>query len=467
MTRLELQRPIRLLPATRGSGATALAGVATLLVGVLLLGTTPLAAQDRLPTGVRLGLIYQASTRDRLAVQTFGGSSGLESVAREAEEIVRQDLDFSDRYEMMSVPERYATGAVDYAPLNDLGLVWLVTGSIEPGPILRITLHDVVYGRVREVRSYSLPQPRARDFRMTIHAASDDVVRWTTGQPGIAATRIVFSRVVQGGGYELLMSDYDGENVQRLESHEQHLYSPAWSHDGTRIAYTRSEGGAWELRERDLVSGRTRVLDRRNTLVGTPTYAPDGEHMSFAIWIDDQFRIYRYNAVRECCLQKQVDGPLEDLSPTYSPDGRRMAFQSNRLIQPHIFIARSDGGDSRVFSPYVYGEPGYYTSPEWAPNSSLVAFHGRSRGQHQLMIADADRPTAPVRQITADGWSEDPSWAPDGRHLVFAGSRDGRDGLYVIDSSTGRVRPLVLGRGYILPDWSPTLLNGDRVAAGR
>lgn len=453
------------------TGST-LARSSALVAGLLLLAGAPLAAQeDRLPTGVRLGLIYQASSRDRLAVRPFSAEGGLEDVAGSAESIVRQDLDFSDRFEMTPVPERYREGPVDYAPLNDLGLVWLITGNVEPlagqEAILRITLHDVVYGRVREVRSYRLPAPSERAYRMAVHAASDDVVRWTTGQPGIAATRVVFSRVVRNGGYELILADYDGENVQRIESHEQHLYSPAWSPDGTRIAYTRSDGGAWELRERDLVSGRTRVLDRRNTLVGTPTYAPDGETISFSLWIDDQFRIYRYNAVRECCLQKQIDGPLEDLSPTYSPDGRRLAFQSNRLIQPHIFIARADGSDARVFSPYIYGEPGYYTSPEWAPNSSLVAFHGRSRGQHQLMISDADRPTAPVRQITSEGWSEDPSWAPDGRHLVFTGSRNGREGIYVIDSATGRVRPLLLGRGYILPDWSPTLVKGDDVAAGR
>lgn len=442
-----------------------------LLWALLLLVAAPLAAQeDRLPTGVRLGLIYQTSKRDRLAVRSFTATGGLEGVARGVEAIVRQDLDFSDAFEILPVPERYAEGALEYGPLNDLGLVWVVGGNVEPlgggGALLRITLHDVVYGRVREVRAYRLPAPDDEDFRMAVHAASDDVVAWTTGQPGIAATRIVFARVLRDrGGYELLVADYDGENVRRLESNDQHLYSPAWSPDGTRIAYTRSEGSAWELRERDLVSGRTRVIDRRNTLVGTPTYAPDGENISFAIWIDDQFRIYRYNAARDCCLQKQVDGPLEDLSPTYSPDGRRLAFQSNRLIQPHIFIANADGSDARVFSPFISGEPGYYTSPEWAPNSSLVAFHGRSRGQHQLMISDAERPSAPVRQITDDGWSEDPSWAPDGRHLVFAGSRSGREGLYVIDSATGRVRTVLLGRGNILPDWSPTLLRGEQLTA--
>jgi TolB protein len=130
---------------------------------------------------------------------------------------------------------------------------------------------------------------------------------------------------------------------------------------------------------------------------------------------------------------------------------------SDRLGQPHIYVMPADGGEAQLISPYAYGEPGYYTSPAWAPEGSLIAFHGRSRGQFQLMVADAAKPGTPVQQITQEGVSEDPSWAPDGRHLVFSGVRGGAMGIYVVDIATGRTRPLVVGGRMRLPDWSPTL----------
>jgi len=416
------------------------------------------AQEDDVPRGVTLGLVYQASPRDRIAVRPFSASPGLAAAARDAQAIVAQDLDFSDRYEIVEVPGRLGAGPVDYDAWNDLGLVYLVTGALEAdgaGALLRVTLHDVVYGRVREIRAFRMPMSDERGFRLAAHTASDEIVRWTSGEPGAAASRVAAVRRRPGGGFELVLLDYDGASLEVVERADGLLYSPAWSPDGSRIAYTVHGGRGWQLRERT-VGGGTAVLDDRPFLI-TPSYAPDGEEISFATAQGDDVQIFRYNARRRCCLARQVAGPRDDLSPTWAPDGRRIAFQSNRLVQPHIFVASADGGNAELLSPYVYDEPGYYTSPDWSPTGSLVAFHGRSRGEFQVMIADADAPGRTVRQITADGVSEDPSWGPDGRHLVFAGRRGGRAGLYVIDSVTGRIRPLVLGEGYLLPDWSPAL----------
>jgi TolB protein len=93
-------------------------------------------------------------------------------------------------------------------------------------------------------------------------------------------------------------------------------------------------------------------------------------------------------------------------------------------------------------------------------------FHGRSRGGvFQIMVAEANRPGGPVQQITSEGRSEDPSWAPDGRHIVFSGVREDGMGLYVIDLVTGRIRPLVTGGRFRMPDWSPSQLNASTLTA--
>jgi TolB protein len=136
----------------------------------------------------------------------------------------------------------------------------------------------------------------------------------------------------------------------------------------------------------------------------------------------------------------------------------------SRLRLPHIYVMPATGGAQQLVSPYVHGQLGYYTSPDWSPTSTEIAFHGHwnSRGTYQIMIADAARPGAQIRQLTSTGANEDPSWAPDGRHLVFthAGVRGTSPGLYVVDTATGTRRPLTTGsEGYRLADWSPVLLK--------
>ena len=165
------------------------------------------------------------------------------------------------------------------------------------------------------------------------------------------------------------------------------------------------------------------------------------------------------------CLRRLTSDRADDISPTYSRDGARIAFMSSRVGgMPHIFVMPVQGGAAMAISPYVYGQRGYYTSPDLSPTGSEVAFHGHwnSRGTYQIMVADASRTGGQVRQLTTEGANEDPSWGPDGRHLVYthAGVRGSEPGLYVIDTATGTRRPLATGSaGMRLADWSPPLLR--------
>jgi TolB protein len=140
-----------------------------------------------------------------------------------------------------------------------------------------------------------------------------------------------------------------------------------------------------------------------------------------------------------------------------------MAFNSNRLGSgaPQIYVMDADGSDADLISPYVYGSPGYYTSPDWSPRGDRVAFHGRigRGGRYQILVAEVEDRGAKVLQLTGEGNNQDPSWAPDGRHLIFAGERSFGYGLFVVDAATGRIRPLVSNIRPRNPAWSPSLVR--------
>jgi TolB protein len=436
-------------PAVWGRDRRAAAGrgaLAACLAAFAL--AAPAAAQnDTTPAGVRLRMTYETTYAPGFVVLPFAGDEG-----GAARAIVRRDLEFSDRFEMKDPPGGTPAERPDIAGWRERGADWVLQGAVEGGT-LRLTLHDAVYGQVKGTGTFPLPARGERGFRMAVHAASDAVVRWATGQPGYAASRIAF--VTAGrGSKEIYLVDSDGEGTARVTNDGSIALSPAWSPDGRRLAYTSFKRGGPQLFERDLANGGDRTISARDGLNITPAYSPDGRTIAFGATVGGNTELALTTGgggLRTLTQSRRY----ENLSPTFSPDGGRIAFVSDRLGEPAVYVMDADGGEPRIVSQYQFGRRGYSTSPDWSPTGPWIAYSTRVAGVAQIAVVGPDGRGA--RLLTDRGRNEDPSWAPDGRHLVFASpDRDG-GGLFVLDTVTGKVRTLVAGRGYGLPAWSPLL----------
>jgi len=410
------------------------------------------AAQNDTTPGVRLRMTYEARTSPGFLVLPFAGGGD------DARSIIRRDLEYSDRFEMKDPPAGTPapSAAPDVSEWRDRGADWVLAGTFSAtgdGGTLRLTLYDAVYGQVKGTGTFGIPARGGRGYRMAVHSASDAVVRWATGQPGMAASRIAF--VTAGrGSKEIYTVDADGEGVSRVTSDGSIALSPAWSPDGRRLAYTSFKRGGPQLFERDLSAGSERVVSDRDGINITPAYAPDGRTIAFGATMGGNTEIVLSSgggSLRALTQSRRY----ENLSPTFSPDGGRIAFVSDRLGEPAVYVMDAGGGEPRIVSDYAYGRRGYSTSPDWSPAGPWIAYSSRVNGVPQIVMVGADGRGG--RLLTDRGRNEDPSWAPDGRHLVFASpDRDG-GGLFVLDTVTGKVRTLVGGRGFGLPAWSPAL----------
>lgn len=421
--------------------------------------------------GVRLGLLYEGTYQPVLAIKPFSSRFGGARVGPQVQAIIGRDLRYSDRFEILdSLPETLMGPAVDYQLWDQLGTDWLVSGQVEGSGqeyVLILQVHDVVYGEVKAEGRFPVPDPAGEGFRMAVHLASDAVVKWITGEPGMAATRIAFSQSGSDGNQDLFLIDSDGENLRRLTRYGTITLSPTWSPDGKRIAYTSFRQDDFRIFELDLETGEERQVSlRQSGQQFTPAYHPDGRSIAFAVTGAGGSGLYTFDMKDNCCLTNLTGGRWDDISPSYSPDGTRLVFNSSRLgtATPQIYVMPAGGGEADLVSPYVFGQGGYYTSPDWSPVGDRIAFHGRiRRGRYQILVAEVQDRGHRVIQLTAEGNNEDPSWAPDGRHLVFTGERSYGFGLFVVDAVTGRLRTLLSGIRAKVPEWSPTLGSLDRV----
>jgi Tol biopolymer transport system component len=171
---------------------------------------------------------------------------------------------------------------------------------------------------------------------------------------------------------------------------------PAWSPDGTRIAYSSDRTGDIEIYVRTLASG----TDLRLTTA-----------------------------------------PGRDAHPSWSPDGRQIAFQSPREDgHTNLYLMNADGSNQRRITAHR----GFAGVPVWSPDGRRLAYQWRPEtegARWQLMLMSVDPQGAP--EALTDGAANDqvPNWAPDGRRLVFYSDRTGIDQLYTM-TIEGRVTRL-------------------------
>ncbi|MGH7499488.1 MAG: hypothetical protein ACREL3_11640 [Gemmatimonadales bacterium] len=402
------------------------------------------AAQDT----VHVGVDYVTGALPGLVVLP---GAGIDSVRA----IVRRDLDFSDRFEMVGDPNSTTSdssaGPVNYGIYKTLGANFAVELAEAPGGVTA-RLHDVGGSRVTNQQLFPLPPVTDAGFRLEVHRLSDEIARWATGTAGTAASRLLF---VSGG--RIYRIDSDGVDLTPLTPAGETSLSPAWSPDGQRFAYTQLGAGRGGVVVQDLATGaQTPVPGTQSGLNITPVFSPDGKTLAYAHSDETGTDIYSANFMDRCCAQRLTVGRYADnLSATFSPDGRRIAFVSTRAGPPQVYVMAADGTDQELLAPFDFGATGASNAPEWSPDGANVVFHREMAGSPQLFLVDVSR--RGLRPITSAGRNEDATWAPDGRHIAFVSDRSGVRQLWVIDIETGRVRQIRTPGAARLPAWSRRL----------
>ena len=193
------------------------------------------------------------------------------------------------------------------------------------------------------------------------------------------------------GGKGLYAVPASGGATQRLNDDPSAVAAPAWSHDGTRIAYSVQKF------ECHLGAGES---------IHIATVAANGS---------DPQRV-------------TDDGDSQtgsfDGDPSFSPDGRSIAFSSGTFDSGTLQTIALGGGARTPIVPAAGGP----SNPAWSPDGASIAYIaagasvmavGATGGAAQLVAA------IPPRKFCSSGGL---AWSPDGTQLAVPGD----DGIYLI-----------------------------------
>ncbi len=247
--------------------------------------------------------------------------------------------------------------------------------------------------------------------------------------------------------------------------------TPAWSHDGMRLAYTSDTSD--DRRASDVYVIRADGKDARrvttDAAAADPSWSPDGEQIAYERVLAPR-GIVVVNAHGGNATQlTNVAGSSFDTAPAWSPDGSAVAYTRTTITSdfehPTVaiyLVGREVGGPKKLLDDAA--------EPAWSPDGERMAFtsirdhFGRTCFEDcttsgEIYVASSDGSGA-RRLTTSKANDHSPAWSPDGRSIAFVSDRSDpvlHDyELYVMRADGSELRRLTSGAAWSLdPAWRP------------
>ena len=230
--------------------------------------------------------------------------------------------------------------------------------------------------------------------------------------------------------------DGTGRNLLPLDAGP--VRAPAWSPDGSRLAFLRPSGGASQVHVLDLRSGRVDVVTNAAEGVSSFDWHPSGASLCFVAAVPSE---------------RVEDGEHE---PGRFRVTRRLGYKNDgsgywNLTWQHVFVVGlPDGAGAEPQAPTRLTSGAFdHVGARWSPDGAHVAFVSSGDDdpdvvalRHVHVVEVHDGVAGTTRQLTRDVVAQSLAWSPDSRTLAFLGHDNSEDrctttGLWVVRARDG------------------------------
>lgn len=282
---------------------------------------------------------------------------------------------------------------------------------------------------------------------------SAEAVTLATSAPPVIFVREQRLWIMQGDGTNQQLLAVPGAGVDVLDE------EPAWSPDGSRIAFVRQRGtGYLHIFVVDSDGAGLRQVTNGRHHDTEPAWSPDGTRIVFVRIIRDKQYLYTKKLTSASRSHRLTAGE----SPAWSPNGGLIAFDGlDRTGIDQLYTIDPRSGTRRQLAARRFG----LSAPDWSPDGDhIVAVITNTRvpptdwqsDVSDIVVLRSDGSS--LWRVTARHRGTDlmPAFAPGGRRLVFQRDTCSRDGM----TCNSRVMTVPLHRGEVIgrgvgtdPDW--------------